>query len=100
MGGLIGEDIFHWWATIVGPEDSPYAGGVFHLDIHFPKDYPLRPLECYFTTKIYHPNINANGKIGLDILRDRWAPPLTVSKVLICICSLLTDANPDDPLVS
>ncbi len=105
-GPLDDSDLFHWQATIVGPvnslliqDDSPYAGGVFFLNIQFPNDYPFRPPKCSFLTKIYHPNINANGSICLDILKDQWSPALTVSKVLLSISSLLTDANPDDPLV-
>ncbi|XP_046727761.1 ubiquitin-conjugating enzyme E2 D4 isoform X1 [Silurus meridionalis] len=97
--GPVGEDLFHWQATIMGPNDSPYQGGVFFLTIHFPTDYPFKPPKVAFTTKIYHPNINSNGSICLDILRSQWSPALTVSKVLLSICSLLCDPNPDDPLV-
>lgn len=97
--GPVGDDMFHWQATIMGPEDSPYHGGVYFLDIHFPADYPFKPPKVAFTTKIYHCNVNSSGGICLDILKDQWSPALTISKVLLSICSLLTDANPDDPLV-
>ena len=83
----------------MGPEESPYNGGVFFLDIHFPADYPFKPPKVSFTTRIYHCNINSNGGICLDILKDQWSPALTISKVLLSVCSLLTDPNPDDPLV-
>ena len=98
-GPVNSDDIFHWQATLMGPQDSPYQGGVFFLDIHFPADYPFKPPKMHFTTRIYHPNINANGGICLDILKDQWSPALTISKVLLSICSLLNDPNPDDPLV-
>nr|7JZV_A Chain A, BRCA1,Ubiquitin-conjugating enzyme E2 D3 [Homo sapiens] len=97
--GPVGDDMFHWQATIMGPNDSPYQGGVFFLTIHFPTDYPFKPPKVAFTTRIYHPNINSNGSIKLDILRSQWSPALTISKVLLSICSLLCDPNPDDPLV-
>lgn len=97
--GPVGDDMFHWQATIMGPGESPYEGGVFFLDICFPTDYPFKPPKLNFVTKIYHPNINSNGSICLDILRSQWSPALTISKVLLSICSLLCDPNPDDPLV-
>jgi len=95
----IEDDMFHWTATIMGPKDSPYEKGVFVLDIHFPESYPFKPPKVTFTTKIYHCNVNGNGNICLDILNAQWSPALTISKVLLSIASLLTDPNPDDPLV-
>ena len=97
--GPVGDDLFHWQATIMGPDDSPYSGGVFFLDIHFPADYPFKPPKVSFTTKIYHCNINSNGGICLDILKDQWSPALNITKVLLSICSLLDEPNPDDPLM-
>jgi len=97
--GPVGDDMFTWQATIMGPGESPYQGGVFFLQIKFPTDYPFKPPRIQFNTKIYHPNINSNGGICLDILKDQWSPALTISKVLLSICSLLTDPNPNDPLV-
>jgi ubiquitin-conjugating enzyme E2 D/E len=97
--GPEGEDLYEWQASIMGPRDSPYQGGVFWLKIHFPKDYPFKPPKVMFLTKIYHPNISSSGAICIDILKDNWSPALTISKVLLCICSLLDDPNPDDPLV-
>ena len=92
-------DLYNWTASIMGPEDSPFQGGVFFLNVQFPTDYPFKPPKISFTTRIYHPNINSNGSICLDILKDQWSPALTISKVLLSISSLLTDANPNDPLV-
>nr|UZT28945.1 ubiquitin conjugating enzyme [Nucleocytoviricota sp.]UZT29089.1 ubiquitin conjugating enzyme E2 [Nucleocytoviricota sp.] len=92
------DNLFKWTATIYGPEGSPYEGGIFILDIDFPLDYPFKPPKIIFKTKIFHCNINYQGFICLDILKDKWSPALTISKVLLSICSLLDDQNPNDPL--
>ncbi|KAH8938111.1 hypothetical protein BDL97_16G065100, partial [Sphagnum fallax] len=68
--GPVAEDMFHWQATIMGPPDSPYAGGVFLVMIHFPLDYPFKPPKVTFRTKVFHPNINSNGSICLDLLKE------------------------------
>ena len=92
-------DIYKWTATILGPDDTPYAGGLFTLAIQFPTDYPFKPPRVTFVTRVFHPNINGQGGICLDILKDQWSPALSISKVLLSISSLLADANPKDPLV-
>lgn len=96
--GPLGDDLFHWQATLMGPSESPYEGGLFYLDIFFPTDYPFKPPKISFKTKIYHPNINARGAICLDILKNQWSPALNIARVLLSISSLLTEPNPGDPL--
>tara|TARA_B100000123_G_scaffold269728_1_gene246355 strand:+ start:3820 stop:4272 length:453 start_codon:yes stop_codon:yes gene_type:complete len=92
-------NLFEWSATILGPSDSPYAGGVFRLNIIFGDRYPFKPPKVKFTTRIFHPNINSHGSICLDVLNVNWSPALTITKLLLSISSLLTDPNPNDPLV-
>ena len=87
--GPVDDDIYVWDATLMGPNGSVYEGGVFKLNITFPPNYPFKPPRVKFITSIYHPNINSSGGICLDILKENWSPALTISKVLLSICSLL-----------
>jgi ubiquitin-protein ligase len=86
---IVGEHI----ANFRLQSDSPYSSGVFFLSIAFPTDYPFKPPKVNFTTRIYHPNINANGSICLDILRDQWSPALTISKGSYASTPLRTSTN-------
>ncbi|GAA5821428.1 hypothetical protein JCM3770_007078 [Rhodotorula araucariae] len=98
--GVISDDnVYEWHASIDGPPDSPYAGGQFQLHIQLPADYPFRPPKVTFQTKIYHANINNQGGICLDILKNQWSPALSIVKVLLSVASLLADPNPHDPLM-
>lgn len=97
--GPKGDNLYEWLSTILGPAGSVYESGIFYLDITFTSDYPFKPPKVVFKTRIYHCNVNSQGAICLDILKDNWSPALTISKVLLSICSLLTDCNPHDPLV-
>ena len=91
-------DMFKWSGYIFGPVGSPYQNGIFKIEIEFPNNYPFKPPKVYFNTKIYHPNISSSGVICLDILRGKWSPVLSITKLLLSISSLLTDPNPNDPL--
>ncbi|XP_033166495.1 ubiquitin-conjugating enzyme E2-24 kDa [Drosophila mauritiana] len=94
------DNLYEWSSTIIGPMDSVYEDGIFNLDIFFPAEYPFAPPTVRFRTPIYHCNIHRLGFICLDILKENWSPALTISNILLSICSLLTDCNPEDPLVA
>jgi ubiquitin-conjugating enzyme E2 D/E len=96
--GPINDTLLQWEATIFGPTDTPYFGGVYKLSIYISDEYPFKPPKIKFLTPIFHCNIYKET-ICLDILKDSsWMPCLDISKILLSICSLLSDPNPNDPL--
>ena len=92
------KNMYSWEGEIYGPEDSPYDGGVFHIGIDVPEDYPLKPPLFKLQTRIYHPNIKVDGQICLDILKRQWSPALGISRALLSIIVLLSEPNAKDPL--
>ncbi|KAJ7219048.1 ubiquitin-conjugating enzyme/RWD-like protein [Mycena pura] len=93
------DNLFVWSGTLPGPEGSVYDGGVFNFTINLPPDYPFSAPKVTFKTRIYHMNISDQGNICLDILKHNWSPALSLFKVILSLSSLLTDPNPNDPLV-
>ena len=93
------DDVFNYFAIIIGPDYSPYENGIFYVNIRYPDGYPFKPPKCTFLTRIFHPNINSFGSITLDILRDQWSPALTIRTIILSISSLLSQPNFDDYLV-
>ena len=90
-------DIMQWNAAIFGPEDTPWEDGCFQLKLEFTSEYPDKAPVVKFITKIYHPNVYADGSICLDILQNQWSPMYDISAILTSIQSLLTDPNPNSP---
>lgn len=92
-------------ANIIGPAGTPYAGGVFKTEITLPEKYPYDPPKIRFLTKIYHPNIDEGGRICLDILKvntttqGAWRPVMNIASCLTSLQVLLSEPNPDDPLM-
>ncbi|ROJ62420.1 Ubiquitin-conjugating enzyme E2 B [Anabarilius grahami] len=101
-----------WNAVIFGPVGTPFEDGTFKLVIEFSEEYPNKPPTVRFISKMFHPNVYADGSICLDILQNRWSPTYDVSSILTSIqvhdgfvtlrlmngpVSLLDEPNPNSP---
>eukprot|EP00742_Colponemidia_sp_Colp-10_P000940 GILJ01001019.1.p1 GENE.GILJ01001019.1~~GILJ01001019.1.p1 ORF type:complete len:174 (+),score=17.73 GILJ01001019.1:60-524(+) len=91
------DNMFVWQASIVGPDETPWEGGIYSLRIIFTEQYPSKPPKVRFTTEMFHPNVYTDGTLCLDIIQDQWSPIYTVSTILTSIQSLLMDPNPASP---
>jgi len=100
LGPASDDDLLHWEAVLKGVRGTPYEGGLWHLRITFPSNYPGSPPSIYFTTRISHPNISfTTGEICLTLLTgEHWSPIYTISMTLSAIHQLLTDPRPESPL--
>jgi ubiquitin-conjugating enzyme E2 T len=90
-------------AQLIGPEGTPYSSGVFNLSISIPSRYPFEPPRVRFSTPLYHPNIDSDGRICLDTLKMQpqgsWSPASNIYSVLLSIRLLLAHPNAEDGLV-
>ncbi|KAL0395652.1 UNVERIFIED_CONTAM: Ubiquitin-conjugating enzyme E2 2 [Sesamum calycinum] len=96
-GAPYDNNIMLWNAVIFGPDDTPWDGGTFKLTLQFTEDYPNKPPTVRFISRMFHPNIYADGSICLDILQNQWSPIYDVAAILTSIQSLLCDPNPNSP---
>ncbi|KAG5419975.1 ubc1 [Candida metapsilosis] len=91
-------DLTHLTGYFSGPPGTPYQGGLFQVAIDIPNEYPFKPPQMKFITKVYHPNISSvTGAICLNILKDKWTPVLTLKSTLISLQLLLQSPEPNDP---
>lgn len=91
------DNLYVWSATVMGPDESPWEGGVFSLRMTFSEQYPEKPPRVRFISEIFHPNVYNDGTLCMDILQEQWSPVMTVNTVLTSVQSLLTDPNPASP---
>ena len=80
------------------PAEGFWSGGKFNFTMSIPKTYPHEAPKVHCNTKVYHPNIDLNGKVCLNILREDWKPTLSITSVVLGLQFLFMDPNPGDPL--
>ncbi|BFZ63929.1 NEDD8-conjugating protein ubc12 [Saitoella coloradoensis] len=91
------EDLLNFFLTIE-PDEGMYRGGLFKFSFAISNDYPHQPPKVRCTQKIYHPNIDLDGNVCLNILREDWKPVLNLNAVMVGLQYLFLEPNADDPL--
>ncbi|CBH18468.1 ubiquitin-conjugating enzyme E2, putative [Trypanosoma equiperdum] len=104
------EDIYVWTVWFTGPQETPYAPGVYRAELRFPKDFPMEPPTFKMLSSIWHPNVYPDGRVCISILHPpgedemnkeetammRWTPIQTIRSVLLSVVSLFSDPDPKD----
>lgn len=91
------DDIMNFKISI-SPEEGYYHTGTFSFSVSVPEEYPHKPPKVKCNTLVYHPNIDLDGNVCLNILRQDWKPVLSLSSILYGLQLLFLEPNPDDPL--
>ncbi|KAB2618004.1 NEDD8-conjugating enzyme Ubc12 [Pyrus ussuriensis x Pyrus communis] len=73
-------------------------GGTFSFTFQVAPIYPHEALKVKCQTKMYHPNIDLEGNVCLNILREDWKPVLNINTVIYGLYHLFTEPNYEDPL--
>ena len=90
-------DMFNFNLTVM-PDEGFYKGGKFLFTFRINTNYPHEPPKVLSARKVYHPNIDLEGNVCLNILREDWKPVLNINSVLVGLLYLFLEPNADDPL--
>ncbi|GJC98151.1 ubiquitin-conjugating enzyme [Colletotrichum higginsianum] len=91
------DDILHFTLTIE-PDEGMYRTGRFTFTFDINQNFPHEPPKVRCKEKIYHPNIDLEGKVCLNILREDWKPVLNLNAVIVGLQFLFLEPNASDPL--
>ena len=91
------DDILNFILTIT-PDEGMYRGSRFSFTFNIPPHFPHEPPKVQCREKIYHPNIDLEGKVCLNILREDWKPVLNLNAVIVGLQFLFLEPNASDPL--
>ncbi|KAF8514745.1 E2 ubiquitin-conjugating enzyme [Gautieria morchelliformis] len=82
----------------ITPDEGMYRGGAFQFSFVINTNYPHEPPKVKCIPKIYHPNVDLEGNVCLNILREDWKPVLNLNSVMVGLQYLFLEPNADDPL--
>ncbi|CZR59494.1 uncharacterized protein PAC_09386 [Phialocephala subalpina] len=120
----VADDLGRILASIEGPPDTAYEGGIFWILVTASQKNPPGAPTLRFHTKIYHPNIDPRTGVLCADYEQKWSPSKvppslrghfaestalwsqrtspdmwSLLALLVAICGLLASPNVQDPLV-
>jgi len=91
--GPCGDDnLFYWNATIFGPENGIWEGGIYTIEMVFNEEDDTPP-RIRFITKMFHPNISPDGI-------PFYVPPAGRSSPVISVLQWIRKLLKDEPICS
>ena len=92
------DDIMNFKVEYTTEEDSIWFPGKYEFTFSVSDEHPFKAPKVHCKTKVFHPNIDFDGNVCLNILKDDWKPTLSISAVIAGVYFLFYDPNPNDPL--
>ena len=69
--------------VFIEPDEGMYKGGTFSFTFKVPENFPFDPPKVHCEQTIYHPNIDLQGNVCLNILREDWKPVLNLNAIIV-----------------